>query len=282
MILVFGKTGQVARELALLPDVQCLGREDADLGDPVHCAAIIALSDASAVINAAAWTDVDKTETQEADGMVINAHAPTAMAQAAATRGLPFVHISTDYVFAGTGHEPWRPNDPVDPQNAYGRTKLRGEQGVQRAGGPHAILRTSWVISAHGHNFVKTMLRLGRQCETLNVVTDQIGGPTGAREIAAACHTIATQLQINPEKSGIYHFSGAPEISWAGLAVEVFSRAGISCDVTAVPSSDYPTPTIRPLNSRLNCQTTKDTFDIFQPDWRATLSHIINDLDTAS
>ena len=277
-VLVFGKTGQVARELAVLPDVQCLGREEADLTDPEACADVIAQQRPAAVINAAAYTAVDQAETEEDLATVINGAAPGALAQACKALGIPLVHISTDYVFAGDGTRPWQPDDPTGPLGAYGRSKLAGEQAVQTVGGSFATLRTSWVVSAHGNNFVKTMLRLGAERDALTIVADQIGGPTAAKDIAAACHTMALQLIEDPGKSGTYHFSGAPDCSWADFAREIFAQAGLACDVTDIPSSDYPTPATRPLNSRLDCAATKTTFGIDRPDWRLSLTDILKDL----
>lgn len=278
MILVFGKTGQVARELALLDDIQCLSRADADLGDPAACAAAIRAANPAAVINAAAYTAVDKAEENEALATIINAEAPGAMAQACAGLGIPFVSISTDYVFDGAGSAPFEPGDATGPLGAYGRSKLAGEQAIAAAGGIWAVLRTSWVVSAHGNNFVKTMLRLGDERDGLNIVADQVGGPTGAREIAAACVIIAKSLLLEPEKSGAYHFSGAPDVSWADFAREIFRQAGIECAVSDIASSAYPTPAKRPLNSRLDCSYSKTIFDIKRPDWRVSLAGILKDL----
>lgn len=277
-ILVLGKTGQVASELAQLPNTLCLGRNQADLSTPDACATAIREYAPTAVINAAAYTAVDKAESEEDLATTINAAAPGAMAQACAALNIPFVQISTDYVFEGGGAAPWTPDHPTAPLGAYGRSKLAGERAVQEAGGTFAILRTSWVVSAHGNNFVKTMLRLGAEREGLNVVADQIGGPTSARSIAKACHAIALQLIEAPEKSGIYHFSGAPDCSWADFARAIFEQANIPCTVTDIPSSDYPTPAVRPLNSRMDCSSLS-TFDIPRPDWRRDLTDIINELD---
>lgn len=281
-ILVFGRTGQVATELARLagPDLELeiLGREAADLTDPEACAARIAGCEAQAVINAAAYTAVDRAESEEALAHQVNAGAPGAMARAAAARGLPFVHVSTDYVFDGQGTAPRAVGDPVAPPNAYGRTKLAGEEAVRAAGGPHAILRTSWVFSAHGGNFVKTMLRLADTRDALNVVEDQVGGPTPADAIAAACVTIARALAADPGRSGTYHFSGAPDVSWAGFAREIFARAGKQVAVSGIPTSDYPTPAVRPLNSRLDCSETETVFGLPRPDWRAALDRILAEL----
>lgn len=278
MILVFGKTGQLARELAAHDSVTCLGRDQADLGDPAACAAAIRAHVPAAVINAAAYTAVDKAEEEEALANVINGAAPGAMAAACAEMGIPFVTVSTDYVFDGSGTAPWQPGDAAAPLNAYGRSKLAGEEMVRAAGGAYAILRTSWVVSAHGHNFVKTMLRLGKERERLTIVADQIGAPTPARDIAGACLEMARQLIADPGKSGTYHFAGAPQTSWAGFAREIFRQAGIACAVADIPTSAYPTPAARPLNSRLDCSALESVFGLPQPDWRLGLDDILKDL----
>lgn len=277
-ILVFGKTGQVATELAALPDVLCLGREQADLSDPARCAAQIDSHKPRAVINAAAYTAVDKAESDEDLAHVINGATPGAMAMACADLNIPLVHISTDYVFQGGGTDPWQPGDATGPLGAYGRTKLAGEEAIRAAGGAHAILRTSWVVSAHGNNFVKTMLRLGAERDRLTIVADQIGGPTAAADIADACLSIARQLVEDGSKQGTYHFSGGPDVSWADFAREIFAQAGITCEVADIPSSDYPTPAKRPFNSRMDNSLTKVVFDIERPDWRKSLAGILGQL----
>jgi len=282
-ILVFGHSGQVATELRALDsdDIQitALARADADLTDPAACAAAINVHAPDAVINAAAYTAVDKAESDAKTAQIINADAPAAMARACATRDIPFVSISTDYVFSGTGDTPWAPADPTDPQSVYGRTKRDGEIEIAKAGGRYAVLRTSWVVSAHGNNFVKTMLRLGAERAALTIVADQVGGPTGAAEIAQACVKIAKTLVSEPEKSGIYHFSGAPDTSWADFARAILCAAKIPCAVTDIPSSDYPTPAKRPLNSQMDCSVTEAAFGISRPDWRDSLTHILTQLD---
>jgi dTDP-4-dehydrorhamnose reductase len=278
-LLVFGRTGQVARELALLaPEATVLGRDAADLSDPEACAAAIAAHAPDAVINAAAWTAVDRAEEEEALATRINGAAPGAMARACAARGIPFVHISTDYVFDGSGTRPWRPDDPPAPLSAYGRSKLAGEAALRAAGGAHAILRTSWVFSAHGANFVKTMLRLGAERDSLRIVADQVGGPTPAAAIAAACLALAEALAKDPDKAGTYHFAGAPDVSWAGFACEIFARAGLRVAVEEIATAGYPTPARRPLNSRLDCDETGRVFGIPRPDWRAGLAQVLAQL----
>ena len=278
MILVFGKTGQVARELQQLGTVMALGREEANLSYPQACADAIRNHAPDAVINAAAYTAVDHAEDEEEIATVINGEAPTAMAKACAELGIPFVYISTDYVFEGTGQAPWQPQDQTAPQNAYGRSKLAGENGIAESGGTYAILRTSWVVSAHGANFIKTMLHLCEARDALNIVCDQIGGPTPASEIALACLQIAEQLTQDPSKSGTYHFSGAPDVSWADFANEIFDQAGKSVAVTPIPTKDYPTLAQRPLNSRMDCSSTKQAFGIERPDWTAGLKTILENL----
>lgn len=278
--LVFGRTGQVATELQIQAPgrgiaLVVLGRDEADLSQPAACAAAIAATDADVVINAAAHTAVDRAESEEDLALAINGSAPTAMAAAAAARGLPFLHVSTDYVFAGTGTTPWKPTDPTGPLGAYGRTKLAGEQGVAAAGGPFAILRTSWVFSAHGANFVKTMLRLAETRTELNVVADQIGGPTPAAAIADALLTMAGQMVTDGSKGGIHHFSGAPDTSWAGFAREIFAQAGKAVTVHDIPTEAYPTPAARPLNSRMDCSALESAFGIARPDWRRGLSDVL-------
>lgn len=277
-ILVFGETGQLARELAADETVTCLSRDQADLSHPAACAAAIRQAQPQAVINAAAYTAVDKAESDEALASVINGAAPGAMAATCADMGIPFVTVSTDYVFDGSGDAPWQPGDATGPLNAYGCSKLAGEEAVRAAGGAYAILRTSWVVSAHGNNFVKTMLRLGRERDRLTIVADQIGAPTPARDIAAACLAMARQLAEDACKSGTYHLQGAPETSWADVARAVFAEANITCQVEDIPTTAYPTPAARPLNSRLDCASLEQTFGILQPDWRLGLRDILKDL----
>ena len=277
-LLVFGKTGQVARELQrLAPHATYLGRVDADLMNPAACAKAIEAHDADAIINAAAWTAVDKAETEESAATTVNGDAPTAMAEAAAAKGIPFLHISTDYVFDGTGTEPFTPDHPTGPLGAYGRSKFKGEQGVRAAAGPHLILRTSWVVSAHGANFVKTMLRLGRERESLNVVADQIGGPTPAAAIARALLT-AAKAMTEGAQGGTHHFSGAPDTSWADFARAIMATANLPCQINNISTAEYPTPAQRPLNSRLDCRAFTQTFGIPRPDWRADLQVIVKEL----
>lgn len=274
-VLVFGKTGQVASELLLLhPEFTYLSREEVDLSNPDTCAETILKAKPSAVINAAAYTAVDRAEEEEALAHKINAEAPAAMAQACATLGIPLIHISTDYVFDGSGENARTPDATTNPINAYGRTKLAGEEAIRASGALHAILRTSWIFSSHGNNFVKTMLRLSESRDALSVVADQIGGPTPASAIASACAIISQNIV----SSGTYHFSGAPEASWASFAREIFAQAGRSVTVTNILTQDYPTPAKRPLNSRLDCASLLSDFGVKQPQWKDALRGVIGEL----
>lgn len=278
-LLVFGATGQVARELQrLVPDARYLSRAVADLADPDSCARTLRDSDASGVINAAAWTAVDGAETAETQAFLVNAEAPGAMARAAAEKGVPFVHVSTDYVFDGSGSTPRAETAPTAPLGVYGRSKLAGEEAIRAAGGTHAILRTSWVFSAHGANFVKTMLRLSETRDRLGIVSDQIGGPTPAGAIAQALLILEKGLR-DGAPSGTWHFAGAPDVSWAGFAREIFAQAGRDVVVDEIPTADYPTPAQRPLNSRLDCTAIKADFGIERPDWRTALSEVLHELE---
>ncbi|UWQ21733.1 dTDP-4-dehydrorhamnose reductase [Jannaschia sp. W003] len=274
MILAFGRGGQVGTELERL-GARVLGRRRADLSDPVAAGEAIHALRPAVVVNAAAWTDVDGAEAREADARAVNAVAPGVMARACHALGIPFVHISTDYVFDGSGDRPWRPSDPVAPLGAYGRTKAEGEALVRGAGGTHAILRTSWVVSPQGRNFARTMLRLGAERQALRVVDDQHGAPTPARALAEAAIAVGERLARDPELSGTYHLSGTPDTTWAGVARAVMEAAGLACRIEPIPSAEYPTPAPRPLNSRLDCASTEAAFGIARPDWRAHLSSIV-------
>ncbi|WP_114965466.1 dTDP-4-dehydrorhamnose reductase [Alkalilacustris brevis] len=278
-LLVFGKGGQVSNELARqVPQARFLGRDEADLSQPETCADWIARLAPQAVINAAAFTEVDRAESEEALATRINGAAPAAMARACAALGVPMVQISTDYVFDGSGTAPVSSDHPPAPLGAYGRSKLAGEKGVRAAGGVHAILRTSWVFSAHGANFVRTMLRLGAERDSLRVVADQTGGPTPASAIAAACVRIAAALRADPARGGTYHLSGQPDTTWADFARAIMAEAGLSCRIEDTPTSAWPTPAQRPLNSRLDCASLKAEFGISRPDWQAALAGVVKDL----
>lgn len=282
MILVFGKTGQVANELAAFESVMGLDRSQADLKNPGACMEAIYHLKPKGVINAAAFTAVDIAEQKREIAMQINADAPAAMAKACADLKIPFVHLSTDYVYEGNGQIAWRPSDLTIPQNIYGKSKLEGEKSIIKSGLIFAIVRTSWVVSAHGNNFIKTMLRLSQSHRIINVVSDQVGGPTPARDIARACVEIVKQLIDDPKKTGIYNYSGFPDVSWFEFAQEIFAQSGSQIITKPILTSEYPTQAERPLNSRLDCSVTKEVFKIMRPCWREGLKDILRDLETAN
>lgn len=283
--LVFGETGQVARELGLTASARgieatLLGRGAADLTDPDACVRRIAASDADIVINAAAYTAVDRAEDEPDLAHSVNATAPGAMAVAAAAKGVPFLHVSTDYVFDGRPGRPWRETDATGPLGAYGASKLAGEVEVAGATPDHVILRTAWVFSAHGNNFVKTMLKVGRGRPEMRVVGDQHGGPTAARDIAGALWTIAEAWTAGRGTPGIFHYAGTPPTSWAGFAEAIFARSGWSerPKVTTIATADWPTKAVRPANSVLDCSAIAAAYGIAQPDWRPGLDAVIDAL----
>ncbi|MCB2093973.1 MAG: dTDP-4-dehydrorhamnose reductase [Rhodobacteraceae bacterium] len=286
--LIFGTSGQVARELARRAPghvrLAALGRDMADLTDPQSCARAVAEADADVVINAAAYTAVDRAENDPETAEIVNAGAPGAMARASVLRGVPFLHISTDYVFDGTGTLPHKEGDAVSPLGAYGASKLKGEELVAGAGGPHAILRTSWVFSSHGTNFVKTMLRLGAQCDALKIVDDQLGGPTPAAAIADALWIIAAALHEGRGETGVFHLAGTPTVSWADFAEAIFARSGTlkPPKITRIPTTKFPTPARRPLNSRLDCTRIGKAYGIEPPHWRDYLAEVIRELETST
>ncbi|NND42409.1 MAG: dTDP-4-dehydrorhamnose reductase [Rhodobacteraceae bacterium] len=280
-IAVFGRSGQVATELARRApegvDVHTIGRDRVDFSQPAQVSDAARHLDADAIINAAAFTAVDEAESQPELALSVNALSVANLAEIAAERHLPLVHISTDYVFDGSGDQPRAPDAAPGPLGVYGQSKLHGEALVVNAGGPHIILRTSWVFSAHGSNFVKTMLRLGAEHDRLSIVADQVGGPTPAAAIADACLSLADAL-AKGHGGGTYHFSGAPDVSWADFAREIFRQAGTATDVVDIPTTDYPTPARRPLNSRLDCSTLAADFGISRPDWKAGLADVLKEL----
>lgn len=280
-VAVFGRTGQVASELARrVPGdaaIEIIDRATCDFSIPDNVFDCARALNVDAVINAAAYTSVDRAEDEANLANAVNGVSVGALAQACDERGVPLIHISTDYVLDGSGDVPRQPDAPTHPLGAYGRSKLLGETLVRDTGVRHAILRTSWVFSAHGANFVKTMLRLGGERDRLTIVDDQVGGPTPAAAIADALFTVVRAM-IDGHSGGTYHFSGAPNTSWAGFAREIFTQASLNVSVTGIPTTDYPTPALRPLNSRLDCESLFNDFSISRPDWRAGLSDVLREL----
>lgn len=301
-ILVTGGSGQLGIELAraALPQgwqVVAFDRAGIDLTDPAAIAAKIAAGHEgqpwAAVINGAAYTAVDKAESDVVTAWKVNALAPAAFAEACAQAGIPLVQVSTDYVFAGDkpvsgaegaeGQGAWEVDDPVGPLGVYGASKLGGELAVRTSGARHAIVRTAWVVSPHGHNFIKTMLRVGAERGHLRVVGDQHGSPTSAADLAAALLTIAMRLAGDPAvPSGTFHFSNAGAASWADFATEIFrqsvERGGPTATVEAITTAEYPTPARRPANSLLSHAAIQRAYGITPRPWADALGDILDEL----
>jgi dTDP-4-dehydrorhamnose reductase len=285
-ILIAGKNGQVGRCLVDLLEAQteltflALDREELDITDPIQVDKIVSEFQPNIIINAAAYTAVDKAE-QECDlANTINRDGPQNLAHAANKVNAAIIHISTDYVFDGDSAESYTESDVTAPQGEYGRSKLAGEHAVAQACPEHIILRTAWVFGEHGNNFVKTMLRLAKTRESLGVVADQFGGPTYAGDIANAILTISKQIACDSHSYGIYHFSGSPHVNWHTFAEKIFEIALEQnvlvqpIQVNPITTLDYPTPAKRPANSRLNCDKIYNAFGIKQSDWQAALVRI--------
>ncbi|MFD1913000.1 dTDP-4-dehydrorhamnose reductase [Halodurantibacterium flavum] len=278
-VLLTGGAGQVGQEvLRRVPQgwvVSAPGRADLDLEDAGAAAAAVAGHDA--VLNLAAFTAVDAAEAEEARAFRVNAAAPTAMAGAAAASGAVFIHLSTDYVFGGPG--PHRPDSPTAPLSAYGRSKLAGEAGIRGAGGRYAILRTSWIFSAHRSNFVRTMLRLGQSQAQIEVVDDQWGAPTPAVAVAETVLRLAGALSNGSLRSGIWHYAGAPDTTWAGFAREICAQSRSAARIIPIGSEDWPAPARRPRDSRLACADLCAALNIPRPDWREGLKDVLKELE---
>lgn len=289
IILVAGAAGQVAHALATRPastgqTIVALGRPCLDLLDMSSIEAALDEVKPDLVVNAAAYTAVDRAEREETAAFALNAAAPADLAAAAARNGLPILHISTDYVFNGTKSAPYAETDPVAPLGVYGRSKLAGEEAVAKANPDHLILRTAWVYSTVGNNFLKTMLRVGAGREELGVVHDQRGNPTSAGDIAAAILDISAQILSGRRamKPGIYHMTAQGEASWAEFAEYIFdcsARAGGPvARVKRITSDEYPTPVTRPSNSRLDCSKIAETYGISLAHWQVTTRTCVEQL----
>jgi dTDP-4-dehydrorhamnose reductase len=278
-LLILGAQGQVGR--ALLAQAsragvrhEALGHAECDITDPIAVGR--AVSGRNFVVNCAAYTAVDRAETEAEAARAVNALGAGTIAAACAAAGIPLVHLSTDYVFDGESPWPEREDDPPRPLSVYGQSKLAGEIAVRERLDRHIILRTSWVFSAHGQNFVKTILRLASTQAELRIVDDQVGGPTAADDIARAILRIVdTSARPGFADWGTYHFSGAPAVSWCAFARAI---AQPSVPVLPIATTDYPRPARRPLNSVLDCSRISDVFGIEQPDWRVALRQVLQEL----
>lgn len=291
-ILITGSNGQVGfelrRALAPLGDVIALTRRDVDLTDPASLVAALDRHQPDLIVNPAAYTAVDKAESEPEQARAVNAVAPGVMAQWGAARHVPLVHYSTDYVFEGTGATPYREDAPVSPQSIYGATKCEGENLVRQACVQHLILRTSWVVGAHGGNFLKTILRLARDRDQLRIVADQTGAPTAAALIAdVTAHLIARYFADREHFAfGTYHLAASGETNWCEYARHVVALAearGLdlklrSTDIEPIATHEYPLPAKRPVNSRLDCSKLTSTFGISLSDWRDGVDYVFEQL----
>ncbi len=288
-IAVIGREGQLAHELRVEGRARghyvfATGRPGVDLLKPETAGAFLDRVDPALVINAAAYTAVDKAESDREQAFLLNATGAGELARLCAAASVPLVHISTDFVFDGTRRRPYVETDTVLPLGVYGASKAAGENAVRRAHPHHIILRTAWVYGAHGSNFVKTMLRLGAERDELGVVDDQRGSPTSARDLASAILEIAPRIAANrdPALWGTYHLTGAYETTWHGFAAEIFRQAAIrgakAPRLKAIGTADYPTPARRPAYSVLDNTKFIDTFGFGLPDWRASLAACLNEL----
>lgn len=288
-ILVLGGAGQVGTELQALswPDgvrVHAPGRTDLDITDADAVAAALAARDYRAVINTAAYTAVDKAESDVVAAWRLNALAPAILAAATAAQSIPLVHVSTDYVFAGTKRDgAYAPDAPIDPQSVYGASKAAGELAVRTGNPRHAVVRTAWVVSPHRGNFVKTMLRLAAERVALTVVDDQHGCPTSATDLAAALATIAQRMAGDADApTGTFHCVNAGDTTWCGFAEAIVAgsarRGGRSVPVKGIPTSAYPTPARRPANSRLSTDSLTAAYGIAPRAWQAALDDILDRL----
>src|SRR5262245_32509814 len=286
-ILLFGSSGQVGTEflsLAASEDVDVVApvQGTVDLTDGEAVAGVIAEGSWSAVVNAAAYTDVDRAENEEGTALAVNGKAPAQLAIETGRLGIPLIHISTDYVFDGRKGAPYVEHDVPAPLNAYGRSKLAGERGVAAGNPRHVILRTSWVYSPYGRNFVRTILRLAGERDRLTIVADQLGCPTAARDVAQACLTIAVRCAANLARGryGLYHFAGAGEATWFEFANTIVQLAHLPRDVevVAIRTSEYPTPATRPADTRLNCAAIVRDFGIELRPWQEALEETLSRL----
>jgi dTDP-4-dehydrorhamnose reductase len=286
-LLVLGAGGQVGHELCRLAwpagyAVTGFDRAGLDITQHDAVVAMVARERPDVVINAAAYTAVDRAESEPEAAWAGNCTGPANLAAACAEASIPLIHISTDYAFDGTKTDPYREDDPVAPLGVYGQSKEAGDRAVREALPQHVILRTAWVYSAHGHNFVKTMLRLAGDRPLLRVVADQTGSPTGAADIAAAIAAVARQLAAGNRRWGTYHFTGGGSVTWHGFAEAIFELAapwrGPPPRVEAITTADYPTPARRPANSVLDCTNIAVTFGITPRPWREALADVIREI----
>ncbi|MGV2051856.1 dTDP-4-dehydrorhamnose reductase [Agrobacterium sp. 22-209-1] len=287
-LAVTGKNGQVVSALLALAsaelEIVALGRPELDLAQPETVLKALREVKPDAVVSAAAYTAVDKAESEPDIAFAVNRDGARAVAQAASDLGIPLIHLSTDYVFDGAKDTAYVESDPTGPTSVYGRSKLEGERAVSEATDNYVVLRTAWVYSEYGNNFVKTMLRLSENRDEINVVADQFGCPTSANDIAAAVVTIARKLveDASAPLRGVFHLSGSGETNWANFAKQIFAFAeehgGKSMIVNDITTAQYPTPARRPANSRLDCSKLEEVYGIKLPSWQTSTRAVVTAL----
>ncbi|MGD0192669.1 MAG: dTDP-4-dehydrorhamnose reductase [Rhizomicrobium sp.] len=285
-LLIIGRTGQVGRELAGVTwpaqiDATLVDRSSCDLTDRETI--LRALRDASPdlVVNAAAYTAVDRAESEPELARLTNSEGPAALATGCRACGAALIHLSTDYVFDGAKAAAWLEDDAANPLSVYGRTKWQGECLIRDTLDQHIILRTSWVFAGHGNNFVKTMLRIGKTQDEVRVVSDQLGSPTAARDIANAIATIAQAVAGGEERWGTYHYASAEPVRWNGFAEAIFAASGQKVRVAPITSDEFGARAKRPANSVLDCTRIRLAYGIERPSWHAALSDVISELRSA-
>ncbi|MEX0606035.1 MAG: dTDP-4-dehydrorhamnose reductase [Marinobacter sp.] len=271
-ILLLGKTGQVGfelhRTLAPLGIVTAPDRAELDLVNEQAVNIYLTNTKPELIVNAAAWTAVDAAEDHQTEAQRLNVGLPEQLAAYAKVHNSRLIHFSSDYVYPGSGEVPWQETSPIGPLSHYGKTKLEGDQAIEQSGADYLIFRTSWVYSARGNNFMKTMLRLAESKTELNIVVDQVGAPTPARLIAQI-----TTLAIHGKLTkGLYHLAPRGDTSWHGFASEIFRLAGHNLKANPIPTSDYPMPAQRPLNSRMGMSKLENALNIELPDWKSQLA----------
>jgi dTDP-4-dehydrorhamnose reductase len=283
-ILVTGANGQLGWELAqaskLFPQFEFVfvDRNAMDLSNPAELEGIVTLFSPDAIINTAAYTAVDKAETETALAHTINAEAVATLAHIAKQKNIPFITYSTDYVFNGNATSPYLTNTALDPVNFYGKTKADGELLAAKANPETIVIRTSWVFSSHGNNFVKTMMRLMKERDALNIVGDQKGRPTFAKDLALATIKIVEAINAGKSIKGIYHYANTGETTWFGFAEKIKELAGLECNLTAISSDQFPTPAKRPYYSVLDTQKIEKELEIEIPSWESALQICIDQL----
>jgi dTDP-4-dehydrorhamnose reductase len=279
-ILITGKSGQLSQSLQMLGgthEIITIGRPQTDFENPFNLGEEIIKAAPDIVVSAAAYTMVDKAEAETEKAKTINADAPEIIAISCKNLQIPLIHISTDYVYDGSKTSPYKETDTPSPLGIYGKTKLAGEDNVVKNTDDFVILRTSWVYSPFGNNFVKTMLNLGAAKDEISVVDDQRGNPTSALEIARAVIKIAEKLKkdTSPQLRGVFHLAGSGETSWAGFAEEIFKMAKLKTAVKKINTEQYPTPAKRPANSRLDCSKLSQIYSIRLPLWQDSLKECL-------